>query len=57
MVNKQRLMAELLDLIRIDSLSYEEDALAKVLVDKLEQLEFQVCIDNAGTIIGGETGN
>jgi len=57
MVNKQRLVGELLELIQINSLSSKEGTVAKVLVDKLEQLGFEMYIDDAGVIVGGETGN
>lgn len=57
MVNKQRLVDELLKLIQIDSLSCKEGTLAKNLVDKLKRLGFKVSIDDAGIAVGGETGN
>ncbi len=57
MVNKQRLIGEFLELIKIDSLSCKEGTIAKVLVNKLEQLDFEVYIDDAGVTAGGETGN
>lgn len=57
MVNRQRLISELIELIQIDSLSSKEGAVAKVLTDKLSQLGFEVFIDNAGVKAGGETGN
>lgn len=57
MVNKQRIIDEFLELIQIDSLSSKEGAVAKVLTDKLNQLGFEVFIDDAGVKAGGETGN
>ena len=57
MVNKQRLINELLELVQIDSLCSKEGTVAKVLVNKLEQLGFEVYIDDAGVKAGGETGN
>lgn len=57
MVNRQRLIGELIELIQIDSLSSKEGAVAKVLADKLRQLGFDVYIDDAGVKSGGETGN
>jgi tripeptide aminopeptidase len=57
MVNKQRLISEFLELVVIDSLSAREGVVAKVIVDKLKQLEFHVYLDDAGIKTGGETGN
>lgn len=57
MVNKQRLVEEFLELIQIDSPSSKEGAVAKILVDKLKNLGFDVYIDEAGVKAGGETGN
>jgi len=57
MVNKERVIGELIELVRIDSLSSKEGAVAKVLIDKLKQLGFDVYVDNAGVKCGGETGN
>lgn len=57
MVNKERLISEFIELVQIDSLSSKEGAVAKVLVDKLKQLGFEVYTDNAGIKTGGETGN
>lgn len=57
MVNRQRLIGELVELVQISSPSSKEGAVAKVLVDKLEQLGFEVYVDDAGVKSGGETGN
>lgn len=57
MVNKKRLIDEFLELVQIDSPSSKEGAVAKVLVDKLTKLGFDVCVDEAGVKAGGETGN
>lgn len=57
MVNQERLVEEFLELIQIDSPSSKEGAVAKVLVEKLDKLGFDVSVDNAGIKSGGETGN
>lgn len=57
MINRERLINEFLELVRIDSPSSEEGAVARVLVAKLEQLGLAVYIDDAGMKTGGETGN
>jgi tripeptide aminopeptidase len=57
MINKERLIGEFIELLQIDSESFKEGRIAKVLTGKLKQLGFEVCIDDAGTKCGGETGN
>ncbi len=57
MINNKRLINEFLELVQIDSLSSKEGKVAKVLVEKLEAIGCEVIIDNAGEILGGETGN
>jgi tripeptide aminopeptidase len=57
MINKQRLLDEFLELVKIDSPSSKEGAIAKVLVEKLEKLGCEVEIDNAGKVMGAESGN
>ncbi|WML37667.1 M20/M25/M40 family metallo-hydrolase [Clostridium sp. OS1-26] len=57
MVNRQRLIGELVELVQISSPSSKEGAVARVLVEKLEQLGFEVYVDDAGVKSGGETGN
>lgn len=57
MVNKQRLLDEFIELIKIDSVSSKEGSVAKTLEGKLKQLGFEVYVDDAGVKTGGETGN
>lgn len=57
MVNKQRIIDEFIELVQIDSPSSKEGAVAKVLIQKLEDLGFDVYVDDAGVKSGGETGN
>ena len=57
MINNQRLIDEFIELVKIDSPSSKEGKVAKVLVEKLEAIGCEVCIDNAGEKVGGETGN
>ncbi|WP_331722126.1 M20/M25/M40 family metallo-hydrolase [Alkalithermobacter thermoalcaliphilus] len=57
MVNKDRIVNEFIELVKIDSPSSKEEKIAKVLVEKLEKLGFEVVIDDAGTKVGGQTGN
>lgn len=57
MTNNKRIIDEFLELVQIDSPSSKEGAVAKVLVEKLEEIGLTVEVDNAGEIHGGETGN
>lgn len=56
-MNNKRLIDEFIELVKIDSLSSKEGAVAKVLVEKLQEIGFEVAIDDAGEKVGGETGN
>ena len=57
MINKERLIEEFIELVKIDSLTGKEKNIAKLLFEKLEELGFEVTIDDAGKLAGGETGN
>ncbi|MBQ8999313.1 MAG: M20/M25/M40 family metallo-hydrolase [Clostridium sp.] len=57
MVNKRRLIEEFIELVKIDSITGKEKDIAQLLYKKLEELGFEVLIDNAGELAGGETGN
>lgn len=56
-INRERLRDYLLDLVRIDSHSREEGAVASKLKVDLEALGIEVTIDDAGEKVGGDTGN
>ena len=57
MINQERLKNLLLDLVRIDSLSRKERAIAMRLKRELEELGGEVWIDDAGEKVGGSIGN
>ena len=57
MIDRGRLVAEFLDLVRIDSLSRREGRIAKRLRETLEGLGVAVEEDDAGSQVGGEAGN
>ena len=57
MINQERLKNLLLDLVRIDSLSRKERAIAMRLKRELEELGGKVWIDDAGEKVGGSIGN
>ena len=57
MIDKARLKERVLELVRIDSLSRKERAIALRLKEILETLGGTVYMDDAGTAVGGEVGN
>lgn len=57
MINKERVLERFLQYIQIDSESYNEGEFAKRLHKDLEKLGFEVEFDNAGEIVGSNTGN
>ncbi len=56
-INEQRLVAEFLELVRIDSPSRAEREIANVLTAKLAELGLEVYEDQAGVSINSTTGN
>lgn len=56
-MENKRLIDEFLELVQINSLSFKEGNVAKVLIKKLEEIGFSVYVDDAGEKLGGETGN
>ena len=57
MIQAARLQALFLELVRIDSLSRREGRIAERLARELRDLGAEVEFDDAGTQVGGETGN
>ena len=57
MIDKARLKERVLELVRIDSLSRKERAIALRLKEILEALGGVVFMDDAGNAVGGEVGN
>lgn len=57
MIDKARLKERVLELVRIDSLSRKERAIALRLTEILEGLGATVLMDDAGSAVGGEVGN
>lgn len=57
MVNRERIVEEFLELVRIDSLTKKERQMADCLKIKLESIGLEVYEDDAGKIIGGNAGN
>ena len=56
MIDKTRLIDTFCDLVRIDSESGNEDAMAKEMTMRLEKLGFEVQADAYGNLIAGEAG-
>ena len=56
-MNSERLLAQFLDLVQIDSESGNERAVAEYTMKELEQMGFAVETDEAGQTIGGNSGN
>jgi tripeptide aminopeptidase len=56
-IRQERLRDLFLDLVRIDSLSRREGAIAERLARELTALGARVEFDDAGTAVGGEVGN
>lgn len=57
MVNKERMVQEFMELVRIDSLTRQERQMADALKAKLEGMGLPVYEDDAGEKIGGNAGN
>jgi tripeptide aminopeptidase len=57
MINTDRLAETFMQLVQIDSISKEEDKIARILCDKLSDLGAEVVRDAAGEKIGGQSGN
>ncbi len=57
MINQDRILAEFLELVQVDSVSKRERALADLLAARLRGLGLDVYEDRAGAETGGEAGN
>ncbi|MEK6683572.1 MAG: M20/M25/M40 family metallo-hydrolase [Nitrospirota bacterium] len=57
MIQSDRMIKTFVELVQIDSLSREEGEVAERLVRELKSLEADVRVDDAGTQVGGNTGN
>ncbi len=56
-IDRERLQALFLELVRIDSLSRREGRIASRLARELRELGAEVVFDEAGARVGGDTGN
>lgn len=56
-MNTDRMINEFMEMVKVSSLSLKEGKFASLLTEKLEALGFEVYIDKAGELAGGDTGN
>lgn len=56
-MDQKQMLAEFTELVSIETYSRKERAIADVLKKKLEDLGLTVTEDNAGEVLGGDTGN
>ncbi len=56
-MNTDRLVNEFIEMVKVSSLSLNEGKFASLLAEKLKTLGFEVHIDKAGEMTGGNTGN
>lgn len=57
MVNKERIVKEFMELVKIDSESKNERKIADYLIGKLKELNLDITEDDAGAKISGNAGN
>ncbi len=57
MVNRDRMINEFVELVKIDSLSYKEREIADRIKEKLNAMGYNVFEDDAGKKVGGNAGN
>lgn len=57
MINEERVLKRFLEYVQIDSESYNEGDFAKALSQDLMNIGLEVEIDNAGEVVGSNTGN
>ncbi|WP_449240742.1 M20/M25/M40 family metallo-hydrolase [Desulfoscipio gibsoniae] len=57
MINRERLVAEFMEMVRVDSESRREARMAALLTEKLRRLGFTTYVDDAGPKTGSDTGN
>ena len=57
MVNRDRLVNNFIEMVKVDSPSKKEREMANWLVNYLKERNIEAVIDNAGDKIGGNCGN
>ncbi|HWR62311.1 MAG TPA: M20/M25/M40 family metallo-hydrolase [Clostridia bacterium] len=56
-MNTERMINEFVEMVGVSSLSLTEGNFASLLAEKLRAMDFEVYIDKAGELTGGDTGN
>ncbi|MGQ9523573.1 MAG: M20/M25/M40 family metallo-hydrolase [Armatimonadota bacterium] len=56
-INRERMLNQFLDLLRIDSPPLKEGRVAEYVLRELERMGFSCVVDDAAAKLGGETGN
>ncbi len=56
-MNTDRMVREFIEMVKVSGLSLKEGRFASLLAEKLRGLGFEVYIDKAGELAGGDTGN
>jgi tripeptide aminopeptidase len=57
LIDSGRLLSTFLDLVKIDSLTFNEKSLANYIGKRLKKMGISFEIDSAGQKVGGNTGN
>jgi len=56
-MNTERMINEFVEMVKVSSLSLKEGNFASLLAEKLKAMDFEVYVDKAGELAGGDTGN
>ncbi|MEA4847556.1 MAG: M20/M25/M40 family metallo-hydrolase [Clostridiaceae bacterium] len=56
-MSTDRMVNEFIEMVKVSSLSLKEGRFASLLAKKLKALDFDVYVDRAGEVTGGDTGN
>lgn len=56
-MNTERMINEFVEMVKVSSLSLKEGNFASLLAEKLRAMDFEVYVDKAGELAGGDTGN
>lgn len=56
-MNTDRMINEFMEMVKVSSLSLKEGNFASLLAEKLKAMDFEVYVDKAGELAGGDTGN
>ncbi|MFZ5968609.1 MAG: M20/M25/M40 family metallo-hydrolase [Bacillota bacterium] len=57
MINRDRIVSEFMKYVQIDSITKKEGNFAQFIIEELKSVGCEVFVDNAGEIVGSNTGN